>query len=88
MKTLLELSVSNPGKKGTKLATQVPTTEFVTESFGNARTLVNPNASRFGKYTEVQFTDKGRLYGIKSFDYYLERNQVAFESRTSIFSTI
>ena len=77
IKTLLELSVSNPGKKGSKLATQVPAAEFVIESFGHARTLFNPNASRFGKYTELQFTDKGRLCGIKSLDYYLERNRVA-----------
>ncbi|KAG6379400.1 P-loop containing nucleoside triphosphate hydrolase protein [Boletus reticuloceps] len=77
IKTLLELSVSNPGKKGSKLATQVPAAEFVIELFGNARTLFNPNASRFGKYTELQFTDKGRLCGIKSLDYYLERNRVA-----------
>ncbi|KAI9456725.1 P-loop containing nucleoside triphosphate hydrolase protein [Boletus coccyginus] len=59
IKTLLELSVSNPGKKGSKLASQVPAAKFVIESFGNARTLFNPNASRFGKYTELQFTDKG-----------------------------
>ncbi|KAF9225027.1 glycosyltransferase family 2 protein [Gyrodon lividus] len=77
IKTLLELSVSNPGKKGSKLATQVPAAEFVIESFGNARTLFNPNASRFGKYTELQFTERGRLCGIKTLDYYLERNRVA-----------
>ncbi|KAJ7840428.1 glycosyltransferase family 2 protein [Mycena leptocephala] len=77
IKTLLELSVSNPGKKGSKLATQVPASEFVLESFGNARTLFNPNASRFGKYTELQFSDRGRLQGIKTLDYYLERNRVA-----------
>ncbi|KAF8836252.1 glycosyltransferase family 2 protein [Paxillus ammoniavirescens] len=77
IKTLLELSVSNPGKKGSKLASQVPAAEFVIESFGNARTLFNPNASRFGKYTELQFTERGRLCGIKTLDYYLERNRVA-----------
>ncbi|KAI0074333.1 glycosyltransferase family 2 protein [Panus rudis PR-1116 ss-1] len=77
IKTLLELSVSNPGKKGSKLATQVPAAEFVLETFGNARTLFNPNASRFGKYTELQFTDRGRLCGVKTLDYYLERNRVA-----------
>ncbi|KAJ7080469.1 glycosyltransferase family 2 protein [Mycena epipterygia] len=77
IKTLLELSVPNPGKKGSKLATQVPASEFVLESFGNARTLFNPNASRFGKYTELQFSDRGRLQGIKTLDYYLERNRVA-----------
>ncbi|KAJ7265999.1 glycosyltransferase family 2 protein [Mycena haematopus] len=77
IKTLLELSVSNPGKKGSKLGTQVPASEFVLESFGNARTLFNPNASRFGKYTELQFGERGRLQGIKTLDYYLERNRVA-----------
>ncbi|KAJ7506209.1 glycosyltransferase family 2 protein [Mycena galericulata] len=77
IKTLLELSVSSPGKKGSKLATQVPASEFVLESFGNARTLFNPNASRFGKYTELQFSDRGRLQGIKTLDYYLERNRVS-----------
>lgn len=41
------------------------------------RTLFNPNASRFGKYTEIQFSDRGRLQGIKTLDYYLERNRVA-----------
>ncbi|KAG1722688.1 glycosyltransferase family 2 protein [Suillus paluster] len=77
IKTLLELSVSNPGKKGSKLAIQLPAAEFVIESFGNARTLFNPNASRFGKYTELQFTDRGRLSGVKTLDYYLERNRVS-----------
>jgi chitin synthase len=77
IKSLLELSVSNPGKKGSKLANQLPASEFVLETFGNARTLFNPNASRFGKYTELQFSDKGRLTGVKTLDYYLERNRVA-----------
>ncbi|KAI0725977.1 glycosyltransferase family 2 protein [Fomitopsis betulina] len=77
IKTLLELSVSQPGKKGAKLVTQVPAAEFVLETFGNARTLFNPNASRFGKYTELQFTERGRLCGMKTLDYYLERNRVA-----------
>jgi chitin synthase len=49
----------------------------VLETFGNARTLFNPNASRFGKYTEVQFSERGRLVGVKTLDYYLERNRVA-----------
>jgi chitin synthase len=77
IKSLLELSVSNTGKKGSKLATQLPSSEFVLETFGNARTLFNPNASRFGKYTELQFSDRGKLTGVKTLDYYLERNRVA-----------
>ncbi|KAF8198694.1 glycosyltransferase family 2 protein [Mycena galopus ATCC 62051] len=77
IKVLLELSVSNPGKTGSKLGTQVPASEFVLESFGSARTLFNPNASRFGKYTELQFGERGRLQGIKTLDYYLEHTRVA-----------
>ena len=63
IKTLLELSVSQPGKKGSKLGHQVPAAEFVLETFGNSRTLFNPNASHFGKYTELQFTERGRICG-------------------------
>lgn len=77
IKTILDLSVSNPGKKGAKLGQQLPAAEFVLESFGNARTLFNSNASRFGKYTELQFSDRGKLCGAKTIDYYLERNRVA-----------
>lgn len=77
IKAILELSVSNPGKKGHKLGVQIPASEFVLESFGSARTLFNPNASRLGKYTELQFSEKGRLCGVKTLDYYLERNRVA-----------
>ncbi|KAL4068542.1 P-loop containing nucleoside triphosphate hydrolase protein [Scleroderma yunnanense] len=57
IKSLLELSISNPGKKGSKLANQVLAAEFVIKTYRNAHTLFNPNASRFGKYTELQFTD-------------------------------
>jgi hypothetical protein len=66
IKTILKLSVSNPSKKGSKLAHQIPATKFVLESFGNTRTLFNSNASRFGKYTKLQFTERGHLCGIKT----------------------
>ena len=77
IKSLIELSVSNPGKKGAKLSTQIPSDEFVLESFSKARTLFNPNASRCGKYTELRFTECRRLCGIKTLDNYLERSGVA-----------
>ncbi|KAJ7706173.1 hypothetical protein B0H17DRAFT_1192694 [Mycena rosella] len=41
-----------------ELAMQVPASEFVLESSGNARTLCNPNASCFSQYTELQFSDR------------------------------
>ncbi|KAL0065370.1 hypothetical protein AAF712_007575 [Marasmius tenuissimus] len=61
IKTILELPVSNPGKKGPKLASQIPAAGFVFEPLGRACTLFNPSASRFGKTLE----------------YYLEKNDGA-----------
>ncbi|KAL0061125.1 hypothetical protein AAF712_012045 [Marasmius tenuissimus] len=74
IKTILEVSVSSPGKKGSKLTSQVPAADFVLKSFGNARTPFNPNTSRFEKYSELQFSDRGQLTGL---EYYLEKNRVA-----------
>lgn len=76
LRALINLSGSAPGKKGWKLASQIPSGEYLLESFGNASTLENTNASRYGKYTELQFNDTGRLVGSKTLDYYLERNRL------------
>ncbi|KDN52499.1 glycosyltransferase family 2 protein [Tilletiaria anomala UBC 951] len=76
LKALVNLSVSAPGKKGSKLAYQVPAAEFVLDSFGNCRTLDNANASRIGTYSELQFNDNGKLMGCKTLDYYLQKNRV------------
>ncbi|CAO1629389.1 unnamed protein product [Parajaminaea phylloscopi] len=76
LRALINLGAAAPGKKGWKLATQIPSGEYLLESFGNAATLENANASRFGKYTELQFNDAGKLVGSKTLDYYLERSRV------------
>lgn len=80
LRTLIDLSAASPGKKGSKLAAQIPSGEFILESLGNSSTLENANASRFGKYTELQFSESGRLVGAKTLDYYLERNRVVSAS--------
>ncbi|KAE8225588.1 hypothetical protein CF319_g1685 [Tilletia indica] len=76
VRELINLSATAPGKKGSKLAFQIPSAEYVLNTFGNARTLDNANASRFGSYTELQFGEAGRLVGAKILDYYLERSRV------------
>ncbi len=50
---------------------------FLLDSFGHAKTLSNSNASRFGRYTELQFNEHGRLTGIKSLEYLLEKSRVS-----------
>ncbi|WWC67634.1 uncharacterized protein I206_101544 [Kwoniella pini CBS 10737] len=77
IKAISEVSVAAPGKKGSKVGSQVANAQFILESFGNAHTLTNDNASRFGNYTELQFNDRGRLEGLKTIEYYFERSRVS-----------
>ncbi|CEG81436.1 Putative Chitin synthase [Rhizopus microsporus] len=46
------------------------------EAFGHAKTDVHDNASRFGKYLELQFNEKGRMIGAKFSEYMLERSRI------------
>jgi chitin synthase len=91
IRAIAELSVPASGKKGSKIGSQIANAEvstsiiapefglhqFILDSFGNAHTLTNDNASRFGNYTELQFSEKGKLEGLKSIEYYLERSRVS-----------
>ncbi|CAG8492693.1 1103_t:CDS:2 [Cetraspora pellucida] len=75
VKQLIALSAHH--KKASRVQTQVPCSEFILDSFGNAKTCSNNNASRFGKYTELQFNERGKLIGAKTLDYLLEKNRVS-----------
>lgn len=76
IRSLVDLSSALPGKKGSKLVYQIPAALFILETFGNAHTLENVNASRFGQYTELQFSEHGKLCGLKTLEYYLQRARV------------
>lgn len=63
-------------KKETKLQSQIAHVQVVLEAFGNARTHLNTNASRFGKYVELQFNERGRMVGAKLLNYLFDKARV------------
>lgn len=52
------------------------------EGFGNARTLINDNSSRFGKYLEMLFTKQGQVTGARLSEYLLEKTRVVSQGRS------
>jgi len=53
----------------------------ILESFGNARTFLNDNSSRFGKFVELQFKENGSLIGAAIETYLLEKVRLVSQSR-------
>lgn len=73
------VTLSNP-KKPSKIQQMIQKAYGALEAFGHAKTTVNENASRFGKYLELQFNERGRMIGAKFLDYMLEKTRVAHTS--------
>jgi myosin-3 len=50
------------------------------EAFGNAKTGINDNSSRFGKYLDIMFTRSGKVTGATLSVYLLEQSRVVFQA--------
>eukprot|EP00038_Savillea_parva_P000358 m.95710 g.95710 ORF g.95710 m.95710 type:complete len:1845 (-) comp10120_c1_seq2:251-5785(-) len=51
----------------------------ILESFGNARTVMNDNSSRFGKLVELVFDDRGNVVGARLAHYLLEKARLVVQ---------
>ncbi|KAL9181541.1 hypothetical protein ACHAXT_010346 [Thalassiosira profunda] len=61
---------------GSSIEQRVLQSNAILEAFGNARTLRNDNSSRFGKFIELRFSDRGRLMGASIDTYLLEKARI------------
>ncbi|KIJ57290.1 glycosyltransferase family 2 protein [Sphaerobolus stellatus SS14] len=70
------LRLSAHSKKEMKLVDQIKSLHQLLDSFGNAKTLANPNASRFGRYLEMSFNERGRISSAKALAYGLDKTRL------------
>lgn len=79
------LRLSAHSKREGKIAEQIKAFSLLLESFGNAKTPTNPNASRHTRYTELHFNDRGRISAAKVLAFGLDKSRLtrlSFDERS------
>ena len=71
---------STDASRNSDIEQQVLQSNPILESFGNARTIRNDNSSRFGKYIQIQFSNRGALVGASIETYLLEKVRIITQS--------
>ncbi|KAJ7708969.1 glycosyltransferase family 2 protein [Mycena rosella] len=70
------LRLSTHSRKEAKLADQLRAMTTLLDSFGNAKTQANPDASRHSKLLELHFNDRGRIAGAKCLLFGLDKSRL------------
>jgi len=79
-KVLLHLSAISKSSRINKIKDKLLNSNPVLESFGNAKTSINENSSRFGKYMDIEFDYTGQPIGGKINNYLLEKSRVVHQN--------
>jgi len=77
LKKLLDV---NDNKQNEKILEQIYWSNYILESFGNAKTIRNHNSSRFGKYINIYYDDNNQIVGGKIETYLLEKIRITKKS--------
>ncbi|KAF7371090.1 Glycosyltransferase family 2 protein [Mycena sanguinolenta] len=70
------LRLSTHSRREAKFADQLRAMTTLLDSFGNAKTHANPDASHHSKLLELHFTDRGRIAGAKCLVFGLDKSRL------------